>query len=62
MRGFTLSIVKPTQVNKNRMAGAFFSCRLDGFDNHSVSVRQANAHCHYCKYKFIYGHAAEQGS
>ena len=47
-----LYLVKTTQVNKNRMAGAFFSCRLDGVDNHSVSVRQANAYCQYCKYKF----------
>ena len=47
-----VELVRPTQVNKHRMGGAYFSCRLNGGEHHSMPVRQPNAYCQYCKYKW----------
>lgn len=47
-----ISLVKVSQINRNRMEGAFFSCRFDGNQHNSVPIRIRDAYCQYCRYKW----------
>eukprot|EP00804_Cyclotella_cryptica_P031199 CCRYP_019402-RA/>CCRYP_019402-RA protein AED:0.17 eAED:0.17 QI:0/0.5/0.33/0.66/0/0.33/3/1545/202 len=47
-------LVAPMSLTKKRMGGAYFSCRFDGQFHHSLPVKQIEAYCQYCRYKFTY--------
>ena len=46
--------VAPMSLTKKRMDGAYFSCRFDGQFHPSLPVKQIEAYCQYCRYKFTY--------
>ena len=48
-----VALVKPSTITAKRMGvGAFFTCRFDGMFHPSIPVKQWNAYCQYCKYKY----------